>query len=324
MTESSSPLPVALLRPSRLGFVTVLLAAAGTLLGLIFWAGWQEVLKAVRSIGLPVIITVLGLSLCNYGLRFLRWQAFMKALGYAVPWQRNLKIYLSGLALTATPGKTGELVRGVFLKPYGVSFIQSFVLFFWDRLSDLAGVLVLAVVAGGLLVSGYNGLLPGVLLVLILLWVLRPGGPVIWRSLLLLKSRLPVRMRTHVLGLVRLRHADARLTPVIALLGVIIGVMAYGAHGIGLYLLAQALNAPLGIAEAVLVVSVSSLMGAAVLLPGGVGVVEVTSVVLLTTQGISEPVAVALGVVQRLTTFWFAIGLGTGCLVSVIRERYHA
>ena len=62
----------------------------------------------------------------------------------------------------------------------------------------------------------------------------------------------------------------------------------------------------------------------AVLLPGGAGMVEVTSVALLVAQGVPEPQAVALGLVHRLTTFWFAIGLGTGCLLTLLPERHRA
>ena len=324
MTGSSPPWPLARLKPSWFGIAAVLLAAVGVPLGLVLWAGWREVFAAASAIGMFAIIAVLVTSLCNYLLRFVRWQYFLKVLGHAVPWRHNLQIYLSGLAFSATPGKIGELVRGVFLKYYGVSYARTFVLFFWDRLSDLAGVLVLALAAGGLLASGYRGLLPGVLLVLILLWVLRPGGHAFSRGLLMLRNHLPRRMRVHVRSLMRLRHADAQLTSLTALLGGTLGAAAYGAHGIGLYVLAMALDAPLGIAEAILVVSVSTLIGAAVLIPGGVGVVEVTSVALLSAQGIPEPQAVALGLVHRLTTFWFAIGLGSGCLITLIRERRHA
>ena len=49
--------------------------------------------------------------------------------------------------------------------------------------------------------------------------------------------------------------------------------------------------------------------------------VEMTSVALLTAQGVPAPEAVALGLVHRLVTFWFAIGLGTGCLVALLRRR---
>jgi uncharacterized protein (TIRG00374 family) len=57
------------------------------------------------------------------------------------------------------------------------------------------------------------------------------------------------------------------------------------------------------------------------LLPVGFGMVEMTSVALLTAQGVPAPEAVALGLVHRLVTFWFAIGLGTGCLIVLLRGR---
>jgi uncharacterized membrane protein YbhN (UPF0104 family) len=241
-----------------------------------------------------------------------------------VPWRRNLRIYVAGLALTATPGKVGELVRGLFLKADGVPYGQSFILFFWDRFSDLAGVLLLAVAAGGLVASGYHGLLLGIVALLGALWLLRPGGPLFARMLYLIEGHTPRRWRAHLRGLRRLRHADARLTPRLALLGVTLGAGAYAIHGIGLTILAHAAGAPLDLPGAVLVVAVSTLMGAAVLLPGGAGMVEVTSVALLVGQGVPEPQAVALGLVHRLTTFWFAIGLGAGCLLTLLPERHHA
>ena len=321
MTRSSPPWFIDRFQPPRIGLLVAIFAAIGIPLGLVYWAGWREVLHAAGSIGVIAIIAVLVTSLSNYLLRFSLWQYFLKVLGHSVPWQRNLQIYLSGLALTATPGKSGELVRGLFLKPYGVPYARSFVLFFWDRLSDLAGVLLLAVAAGGLLSSGYQGLLPGVLVVIFLLWVFRPGGLLFSRGLLLLVDHLSRRVRVHVRSLIRLRHVDARLTPLLALKGVTAGTLAYGAHGLGLYILARAADVSLDLAGAILVVTVSTLMGAAVLLPGGVGMVEVTSVVLLAAQGVSEPDAVALGLLHRFTTFWFAIGLGTGCLIPLIRRR---
>jgi hypothetical protein len=176
MSEASTASAIERLRPSGLSFALVLTAVVGIPLGLITWAGWREVLAAAAAIGALAVCGALATSLANYLLRFTRWQRFIEALGHTVPWRRNVAIYLSGLALTATPGKSGELVRALFLKPYGVPYARTFVLFYWDRLSDLAGVLLLAVGAGGLLTSGYRPVVPGALLVLGLLWVLRPGG----------------------------------------------------------------------------------------------------------------------------------------------------
>jgi uncharacterized membrane protein YbhN (UPF0104 family) len=324
MSSSNTPSPLAHIHLSRLGFLAAVLVAVGVSIGLVFWAGWREVLTAAGAIGAFAIVVALATSLSNYLLRFARWQHFVKILGHSVPLLQNLTIYLSGLALTATPGKAGELVRGVYLKPYGVAYAQSFVLFFWDRLSDLAGVLVLAAAAGGLLASGYGVLLPGILLVVVLLWVLRPGGAVFSRALLLLQHRFPRRWRPLTRSLARLRHSDTRLTPILACAGVAAGAAAYGAQGIGLYVLAHAAGVPLDLAGAILVVSVSTLAGAAVLLPGGAGMVELTSIALLSAQGVPQPEAVALGLVHRLTTFWFAIGLGASCFAFLLRVRIGA
>lgn len=305
----------------RLGFLAMLLVAVGVPVGLVFWAGWEEVLAAAGSIGALAILAALSSSFCNYTIRFARWQRFVQALGHPVPLRKNLVIYLSGLAMTATPGKAGEMVRGFFLRPFGVSYARSFVLFFWDRLSDLAGVLILAVAAGGLLIADYRVLLPGILLMVALLWTLRPGGMAFTRGLLVLASRIPRWTRPHVRRLSRLRHADARFTPGLAFGGAAAGAAAYGAQGIGLYVLAHSAGVPLDLAGAILVVSVSNLAGAAVLLPGGAGMVEVTSVALLAMQGVPHAEAVALGLMHRITTFWFAISLGSGCLLTLLRDR---
>jgi len=308
----------------RFGFAVTLLAAIAVPLGLVWWVGWPQVHEAAATLGVLPVVAVLMTSVCNYMLRFLRWQGFMHVLGHHVPWRQNLPIYLSGLAFTASPGKAGELVRGIFLRHHGVPYSRAFLLFYWDRLSDLAGVLLLAATMGGLLASGYRWLMPGVLLVLVVLWTLRPGGPVFLRVLVLLKRRLPPRMHGYLRGLVRLRRADASLTPPLAFVGMLLGAAAYSFHGIGLYLLAQAAGATLGITDAILIVSVSTLMGAALLIPGGAGMVEVTSVALLSAYGIDEAQAVVLGIVHRLSTFWFAIALGAVCLISLGRGRYHA
>ena len=101
---------------------SVLLAAVGYL-GFALWSGWQDVLTALGKVGAMGVAAALSLSLCNYGLRFCRWQAYLRALDHPVPWRPSLGIYIAGFALTTTPGKAGEALRGVLLKRRG-SLIQ--------------------------------------------------------------------------------------------------------------------------------------------------------------------------------------------------------
>src|SRR5450756_2249804 len=64
-------------------------------------------LAAIRGF-LPVLV---ALSLVSYGLRYARWKWLLGRHGFAVPWLAGLLAYLAGFALTASPGRVGELVR---------------------------------------------------------------------------------------------------------------------------------------------------------------------------------------------------------------------
>jgi len=71
----------------------------------------------VEATGMAVL---LAMSLVNYGLRVVRWQMYLGALGHRVPWLTNGRIYPAGFALTTTPGKAGEAIRNIFLERWGV------------------------------------------------------------------------------------------------------------------------------------------------------------------------------------------------------------
>jgi hypothetical protein len=103
-----------------------------------------SVTAALVRVGIPVLLGILGLSLLNYLLRFVRWQIYLKRLGHQVPWATSLRIYFAGFALTTTPGKMGELMRGVLLKPLGVPLIESSAAFFSERAADLLVILLLS------------------------------------------------------------------------------------------------------------------------------------------------------------------------------------
>ena len=131
--------------PLRAVFWSVALAALGYL-GLSLWAGWRDVEAAVVQVGPWVLAGLLVLSLVNYLLRFLRWARYLALLEAPVPWRINLDAYFSGFALTTSPGKVGEMLRSVLLKPHGVPPAASVAAFFAERVSDLLAILVLAAV----------------------------------------------------------------------------------------------------------------------------------------------------------------------------------
>jgi len=111
---------------------------------------------------------MLVMSLLNYGLRFMRWQQYLGALAHPMPWRPSARIYLAGFALTTTPGKAGEALRGVLLKRWHVPYTHSLAAFLSERLSDLAAIVLLAFFGlslypkiGGVVAVGAAGVLAG-------------------------------------------------------------------------------------------------------------------------------------------------------------------
>ncbi len=92
---------------------------------------------------LPVLMS---LALLSYGLRYARWYWLLKWAGYEVHLLRGWLAYLSGFALTATPGKVGELIRIRYFERLGVAADKVMSAFVFERALDILVVFALAVV----------------------------------------------------------------------------------------------------------------------------------------------------------------------------------
>ncbi len=119
-------------------------------LGVVFWSGWRETVGAFERVTPQAIFLGALIASTAYLWRFGRWEYSLRCLGYAVPRGRHLCIYLSGLALTATPGKAGETFRSALLLQQGVRVQHSLAAFLADRASDVLGMCVLGAIASTL------------------------------------------------------------------------------------------------------------------------------------------------------------------------------
>jgi uncharacterized protein (TIRG00374 family) len=293
-------------------------AAAAVYMGAVLWAGRSEVLAALKLVSIGAMLTLLGLSLVNYGLRFVRWHYYLHALGCRISLRHDLRIYVGGFALTTTPGKAGEMARSVWLLPYGVPATMSLAVFFAERIQDFLCILLLA----GLGISRLHGggwvMLGGVAAVLsafIVLFV-----PTVSRAVLRLLAARHGKM-AHVAERITeiLRLTRSCLTPARFLVGLAMGVGAWGAEGVALYALMAALGHPLPLVPAIGIFAFATLAGALSFMPGGLGGTEVTMIVLLRLFAVSLPVAVSATLLIQLATLWFAVLLGIVALS--IRSR---
>ena len=287
----------------------VLLSALGYL-GFSLWGGWREVVAALAHVGVVGTAVALGLSLVNYGMRFVRWQKFLALLGHRVHTPESLRIYIGGFGLTILPGKVGETIRSVFLKHHGVSYPESLAAFFSDQFSNLISMLVL--IAIGL--WAYPRYQPTVMvlvaLIIAALVVLQQSS---WlRSIeRFAQQRLPARLAkvaTHAIEIVL--HSGRCFSLPMLLYGMSLGIIAWGAEGVAFYYIVNLLDGGISLQAALFIYAFAMVVGALSFFPGGLGGMEATMVALLMLNHVAQPQAVAATVLIRLATLWFAVGLG--------------
>ena len=303
----------------RVVILSVVLSALGYL-AFSLWGGWDAVIGAVAKVGVVGVAIALAMSTLNYGLRFLRWQGYLKAFGHTVPWRPSLRIYLAGFALTTTPGKAGEALRGVLLKRWGVPFPQSFAAFFSERLSDLLAVVLLALLGLTLYPDGRLIVVVGVALVVVSLVVLSQRK-LIERIATLVPSQSGKFMGLlhHLLQVLLEAQRCHRLGMLIGT--TLLSLVAWGAEAMAFYWILNWMGADIPLAFAFFVYALSMLAGALSFMPGGLGGAEAVMVSLLVWKGMLSADAIAATILIRLATLWFAVGIGAVELIVLGKSR---
>lgn len=195
------------------------------------WGGWEEVRDSLAQVGWLDLLWLLLLSLVNYLLRYVRWRKFLRLLGYHLAEWPNLRIYLSGFALTTTPGKAGEALRSVLLKPFGVAYPHSLAALLAERLGDLMAVLLLACVG----LYAYEPARPVVAVLAVGfvfgLWLLQQDA-LLGRIEGWLQRRFHQRLAHLISGFIdTLRHSGGLLSLPLLLYSLGLGLVAWGGGG---------------------------------------------------------------------------------------------
>lgn len=294
-----------------------IVVATGGYLAFSLWGGWQEVIEAFVHIGLLGTLIALALSLVNYGLRFIRWQIYLNKLGHSIAWLPSLRIYLSGFALTTTPGKAGEAFRGVLLKQREVPFPATFAALISERLSDLVAIVLLTLVGLSEYPAARGIVLAGIIGIAVVLACISSRSVLSythqWASTRPGKLCKLLTQLAHLLSEARRCH-----TPKLLLLATLISLVAWGAEAVAFYLVLEWLGADISFSFAIFVYAISMLAGALSFLPGGLGGAEAIMISLLVLKGMAMPAAIAATVFIRLATLWFAVLIG---LVALYKSR---
>jgi uncharacterized membrane protein YbhN (UPF0104 family) len=307
--------------------------------GIVVWAGAGAVGAAIASLPLWVLPAACGLSLLNYCVRFWKWQRYCTLLEIELETSTSFLIYLSGMTLSVTPGKMGEVFKSWLVKRVtGTPVHHSAPIVIAERFTDLLGYLILVAIGGLRTAPEYAWMFWSMLGVCAALLVLVGWQP-FEHLVVAVLARLPLikRIAPRVEG----AFASARilLAPREVVLPTLVSVIGWSCECTGFWLIANAIvPGSVPYLHALFTWAFAAVAGAVLIIfPGGLGVTELLigklvrprfQPVLAQKLGISleaaldaaQQKAAATLILARLCTLWFAVLVGIVATVLFTRR----
>lgn len=296
----------------RLGRNLVLAISLGVAVYLTLFAflGIKDVGAALMNFHLWLVPAIVGLVGLSYVVRFFRWSYYLKIIDVSLPHLTNAAIFVSGLSMTISPGKLGEMLKSVFIRQMsGEPVAHTAPTVVAERATDATGM-----VAWGLLGALALGLGPATLL--LFLGLTAVGIVVVRSERLSLRAaravgKVPLlwRLAPHMTAFQGSSNILLKLRPLIV--GTGLSFLGWGLECVAVYLCVLGLGVQQPFMVVVFIFAVSSLAGALSFVPGGIGVADAGLAAMFgTLAGLSGGLAGAATFVIRLVTMWFATLLG--------------
>ncbi|MDP4116537.1 MAG: lysylphosphatidylglycerol synthase transmembrane domain-containing protein, partial [Bacteroidota bacterium] len=128
--------------------IFISLAVAGLLyLGFTIYADYHKVAMAFKQFNWLLFPLLLALSFSNYVVRFIKWDYYLRLLKIKVSRVDSFSIFMSGLIMSITPGKMGELLKSYLVKQItGEPISKTAPIIFVERITDFVSLVFIALI----------------------------------------------------------------------------------------------------------------------------------------------------------------------------------
>ncbi len=290
----------------------VLLGVA-VLIGMGLYGDGRKLAASLAGFRWSLLVPVLGLTLLNYALRFLKWHYFLRVVGARPALSDSALVFLSGLGMAVTPGKLGELLKAVLLRDRaGVPAAKTASVVLTERLTDFIALVLLASV--GVVSTGHGVIVLGIAAAGSIAVVVVASSEPLAHWAIGLIARLPkigLAVAPKLEALYRSIATLVRPGPLAAT--TVLSCAAWFCECVGYDLVLSGLTdgAP-SLGTATFIYAFATIFGAVTLLPGGLGTTEGSLIGLAQAFGVAttRAASTAAAMLIRFCTLWFAVVVG--------------
>jgi len=274
-------------------------------------------LEGAAKIDYYLVIPILMIFTAGLLMKSMRQFLFLKHLGISIPIKQNIIIYFSGLSMLFTPGGFGEIIKSHFLKKkYNQPVSKTIPVVLVERYHDALAILSLVFIFS--VITNTSFLIIPIFIITIILVV----SIIMVKKKEVLSSFQKITSKIKIFQNFENQSQDFNdslrsfSSPKIFFSGWLLGVTAWSIDAFGIFLCFKAFGLDLDFFTTTIVGMSSILFGALTLIPGGIGVTEVSFVQLLSDRGVDSSLSSTLALFFRLLSIWFAT------LVGIISTRF--
>jgi uncharacterized protein (TIRG00374 family) len=299
------------------------IALAGLLyLGFTIFADFRHVAEAFRSFNWLLLPVVMLCSICNYLVRFSKWDYYLGIVNVKMSKIDSFSVFMSGLVMSVTPGKMGELLKAYLVKQLTVTSISKTApIIFVERITDFVSLMLIAM--AGAYYYNYGRTIVFIIALFFFILIIFLSNRKIALPVLKLMERNSF-LNKHLSKIHNAYDSSYQmLRPAPLLKMTVLSLVSWFFECLGYYLIL--LNLPINVHITLLwsafCYCFAIIVGAVSMLPGGLGVTEGSLTFMLIEKGVSNQYAVASTFIIRAVTLWFAVLIGI-VSVSLYQKRF--
>jgi uncharacterized protein (TIRG00374 family) len=287
------------------------------------YRGLGSMRDALATFRASAFFAACALAFFNYCLRYLKWEYYLACLGIrGIGKVDSFLTFLSGFVLTVTPGKVGEVFKSLVLaETHAVPVARTAPIVVAERVTDLIGIIVLIVIGSAGFAGGLEWATAGSVLVAMLLVVV--ASRQLSHAIIAFLQTLPGPFKRIGPKLHEAYDSLALLvSPKNLVLPTLLSIAAWALECFSLWVVLRGFGQTTSVPLCMFFYATSTLAGALVPVPGGLGITEGSLQAQLVELGkVAPAVGTAAMILVRFATLWFAVLVGFIAL-TILKRRH--
>ncbi len=300
--------------------ILISLIAAGLIyLAFVIYGDYEKINHAFSLFPWYIYPLLLLLSGCNYLVRFFKWHYYIRIVGVTISRWDSFGIFMSGLIMSITPGKFGEVLKAYLVKQSdGTPMSKTTPIIFVERITDFLSLILITLVGAYLFDYGRIIVVSvAVFFIAVIIFISKRN----WALGLietLKKNKFLQKLSDPILNAYESSYALLRPKPLLYM--TVVSLFSWVFECFGYYIILKNFSINVTVIWASFAYGFATIVGAITMMPGGLGVTEGSLTFLAMDAGASREVAIAATFIIRAVTLWFAVLVGI-IAVSFYQKR---